>query len=124
MPLVTGWTPRGLVGGMEEDAADLSEEAMSLDIRGGLAYHAMTDQYPLTKALPGLAVIGLHNWGVECTDGTGIPSRCGSLTEVIGEPGMVSPPQPVDELGSRDPYGHVKITKQTYKASWNKPVMP
>ena len=27
----------------------------------------------------------------------------GSLAEVIGEPGMVSPPQPVDELGSRDP---------------------
>ena len=32
MPLVTGWTPRGLVGGMEEDAADLSEEVMFLDI--------------------------------------------------------------------------------------------
>ena len=27
----------------------------------------------------------------------------GSLAEVIGEPGMVSHPQPVDELGSRDP---------------------
>jgi len=27
----------------------------------------------------------------------------GILTEVIGEAGMVSPPQPVDELGSRDP---------------------
>ena len=27
----------------------------------------------------------------------------GSLAEVIGEPGMVSLPQPVDELGSRDP---------------------
>ena len=27
----------------------------------------------------------------------------GSLAEVIGEPGMVSPPQPVVELGSRDP---------------------
>ena len=35
MPLVTGWTPQGLVGDMEEDAADLSEEAMFLDIRGG-----------------------------------------------------------------------------------------
>ncbi|EJK57055.1 hypothetical protein THAOC_22943 [Thalassiosira oceanica] len=29
--------------------------------------------------------------------------QCGRLAEVIGEPGMVSPPQPVDELGSRDP---------------------
>ena len=27
----------------------------------------------------------------------------GSLAEVIGEPGMVSPPRPVDELGSRVP---------------------
>ena len=32
MPLVTGWTNQGLVGDMEEDAADLSEEAMFLDI--------------------------------------------------------------------------------------------
>ena len=30
--VVMGWTPRGLVGDREEDTADLSEEAMFLDI--------------------------------------------------------------------------------------------
>ena len=29
--------------------------------------------------------------------------QCGSLAEVFGESEMISPPQPVDELGSRDP---------------------
>ena len=30
---------------------------------GGTAYHAMTESYPLKKALPGLASIELDNWG-------------------------------------------------------------
>ncbi|EJK46445.1 hypothetical protein THAOC_34884 [Thalassiosira oceanica] len=42
----------------------------------------MTDQYPLTKALPGLAGIGLDNWGVECTAHAGIPM----LAQSPGEP--------------------------------------
>lgn len=50
---------------------------------GGAAHHATTDQYPLTKALPGLAGIGLHNWGVECTAHTGIPSRRGWSDQLV-----------------------------------------
>ena len=77
MPLVTGWTPRGLVGDTEEDAVScLPNDAVEPSTDGGPAHHATTDQYPLTKALPGLAGIG-HNWGVECTAHTGIPSRRG-----------------------------------------------
>ena len=45
----------------------LPDDAVEPSTEGGPAHHATTDQYPLTKALPGLAGIGLHNWGVECT---------------------------------------------------------
>ncbi|EJK60925.1 hypothetical protein THAOC_18657 [Thalassiosira oceanica] len=62
---------------------------------------------PMMKRFPGIGIV-----------------NSGSLAEVIGEPGMVSPPQLVDELGSRDPYDPVKITQRPTKASWNKPVMP
>jgi len=54
----------------------LPDDAGEPSTEGGPAHHATTDQYPLTKALPGLAGIG-HNWGVECTAHTGIPSRRG-----------------------------------------------
>ncbi|EJK68723.1 hypothetical protein THAOC_10073, partial [Thalassiosira oceanica] len=131
---------------------------------GWSAYHAATDQYPLTKALPGLAGIGLDNLGVECTAHTGIPSchgrsvtarsmkdapgfgqslgtvetlassimgAClpgGLAADVIGEPGKVSPPQPVWISSA---HGTPRLALEscedhptTYKASWNKPVMP
>ena len=83
MPLVTGWTPRGLVGDTEEDAVScLPDDAVEPSTEGGAAHHATTDQYPLTKALPGLAGIG-HNWGVECTAHTGIPSRRGWSDQLV-----------------------------------------
>ncbi|EJK72043.1 hypothetical protein THAOC_06465 [Thalassiosira oceanica] len=106
----------------------LPNDTGELSTEGGSAYHATADQYPLKKALPGLAgivlIIGIGVWSVQLI--WAYPVVAGGVTnsfdearpwfwpdlaEVIGEPGMVSPPQPVDELGSRDPYGPVKITQ-------------
>ena len=61
----------------------------------GTVNQAMTESYPLKKALPGLAGIGLDNWGVECTAHTGIPSRRGWS----GTPSMNRAPDPRSELG-------------------------
>ena len=91
MPLVTGWTPqrfvwkwRPVAQGPHRTGIDTEEDAevypMTPENRlseGGTVNHAMTESYLLTKALPGLAGIGLHNWGAECTAHTGIPSRRG-----------------------------------------------
>ena len=103
MPLVTGWTPRRFVwkwrpvaqdhtqgGDTEEDAGVYPMTPGNRLSEGGTVNHAMAESYPLKKALPGLAGIGLHNWGVECTAHTGIPSRRGWS----GAPSMKRAPDP------------------------------
>ena len=87
MTVVTGWTPRRFVemavcvttgpqdGDTEEDAGVYPMTPGNRLSEGGTVNHAMTESYPLKKALPGLAGIGLDNWGVKCTAHTGMPSR-------------------------------------------------
>ena len=67
MPLVTGCIPPRIGRGHGRGCRCYPDDTGEPSTEGGTAYHATTDQYPLTKALPGLAGIGLHNWGVECT---------------------------------------------------------
>ena len=79
----------------EEDAGVYPMTPRNRPPEGGTVNHTMTESHPLKKALPGLAGIGLDNWGVECTAHTGILSRRGWS----GTRSMKRAPDPRSELG-------------------------